>query len=135
MPRGTFRWFSMQTGCSLIRPDDGRSDLFFHRTGIEGGKAGLLDNGNQVSYELAQQRNGPRATNVSKRRRYSWREDCRERLEGKEVRHDYYARLEESRGEVNRGRAQESRAAYRDFLDSLFFYYRNIRKLKGKSGA
>jgi cold shock CspA family protein len=97
-------------GCGLVRPDDGRRGLFFHRMGIVSGKAESLDKGDEVSYEVAQQRNGQRVTNVYKRCRYSWPEDCRERVEDKEVRHDYYVALEEEpRGEAYREFAPRSR--------------------------
>jgi hypothetical protein len=48
-----------------------------------------------VNYEVKQGANGMRATNVSRRRRYSWRDDSRERHEGKEARNEYYEGLEE----------------------------------------
>jgi CspA family cold shock protein len=96
MPEGTFRWFSEEMGHGLIRPDDGRRDLFVGRRGIASGEAGSLDTGDEVTYEVYQGSNGMQATNVSRRRRrYSWRDDCRERLEGKEARHEYYAHLDE----------------------------------------
>ena len=93
MSEGTLRWLSGETGYGLIRPDDGSRNLLVRSTDILNGEADSLGEGDEVRYELNQGRNGMRATNVSRRRRYSWRDDCRERLEGKEARHEYYAGL------------------------------------------
>ncbi len=66
---------------------------------------GSLNKGDKVTYEVAQGRNGMRAKNVVRlcqevlspegNSRYSWREDCLKRLEGKEARREYYMRLDE----------------------------------------
>lgn len=64
------------------------------RTDVAPGEAGLLEEGAEVNYEVKRGGNAIRATNVSRRRRYSWRDDSLERLEGKEARHEYYAQLE-----------------------------------------
>ena len=93
MSEGTLRWLSEETGYGLIRPDDGSRNLFVRSTDIANGEADSLGEGDEVRSEVNQGRNGMRATNVSRRRRYSWRDDCRERLEGKEARHEYYAGL------------------------------------------
>ncbi len=93
MSEGTLRWLSGETGYGLIRPDDGSRNLFVHSADIVIGEADSLDEGDEVSYEVNQGRKGLQATNVSRRRRYSWRDDCRERLEGKEARREYYAGL------------------------------------------
>lgn len=93
MSKGTLRWLSEETGYGLIRPDDGSKNLFVHSTDIMLSDGDSLDEGDEVSYEVNQGRNGMRATNVSRRRRYSWLDDCRERLEGKEAHHEYYAGL------------------------------------------
>jgi cold shock CspA family protein len=84
---GTLRLLSEETDYGPIRPDDGSRNLFVRSADIVNGE------GDEVRYEVNQGRNGMRATNVSRRRRYSWRDDCRERLEGKEARHEYYAGL------------------------------------------
>ena len=94
MAVGMFKWFDVESGCGLISPVDGGRNLFIHSTHIASGSIlEALKKGDQVTYEVCQCRNGVRATSVSRRRGYSWRDDCRERLEGKEARHEYYAGL------------------------------------------
>jgi hypothetical protein len=64
---------------------------------VVGDGAESLEKGDRVIYDISQDAKGLWATSVSKeqQRCYSWRDDCLERHEGKEARHDYYARLEE----------------------------------------
>lgn len=94
MAEGTLRWLNEATGYGLVRPDNGRRDLFMRSTDVATGEAGLLEEGAAVSYEVKQGGNGMRAMNVSRRRRYSWRDNSLERHEGKEARHEYYAPLD-----------------------------------------
>ncbi len=95
MAEGTLRWLNEATGYGLIRPDEGGRDLFVRGTDVATGGADPLEEGDEVNYEVKQSANGMRATNVSRRRRYSWRDDSRERHEGKEARNEYYGGLEE----------------------------------------
>jgi len=67
MPQeGTVKWFNGEKGYGFIRPDDGGEDLFVHYSGIEGSGFKSLEEGDKVSYEVAQGRKGPQAQNVSK---------------------------------------------------------------------
>jgi cold shock protein len=66
MPRGTVKWFDGEKGYGFIRPDDGGEDVFVHHTGIAGSGFKSLDEGEKVTYEVAQGRRGPQAENVSK---------------------------------------------------------------------
>jgi CspA family cold shock protein len=66
VPQGTVKWFNGEKGYGFIRPDDGGEDLFVHHTGIAGGGFKSLDEGDRVSYEVAQGRKGMQAQNVSK---------------------------------------------------------------------
>jgi CspA family cold shock protein len=93
MAEGTLKWLNEATGYGLIRPADGSRDLFMRRTDAAMGGPDALDEGVQVSYEVKQGRNGMRATRVSKKRAYSWRDSCLDRHEGKEARREYYAGL------------------------------------------
>jgi CspA family cold shock protein len=95
MTEGTLRWFNEATGYGLVRPDDGGGDLFVRATdmAIDDG-AEPLEEGAEVRYEV-KRGNGMRAINVSRRRRYSWRDDSLQRHEGKEARNAYYEGLEE----------------------------------------
>jgi cold shock protein len=94
MALGTFKWFDVEGGYGLISPDDGGRNLFTRNMSTAGEGLKSLAKGDKVAYEVHQGRKGPRAVNVSKEPlRYSWRDDCLDRLEGKEARHEYYARL------------------------------------------
>jgi CspA family cold shock protein len=66
MSRGTVKWFDGEKGYGFIRPDDGGEDVFVHHTGIAGSGFKSLDEGEKVTYEVAQGRRGPQAENVSK---------------------------------------------------------------------
>ena len=66
MPRGTIKWFDGEKGYGFISPDDGGEDVFVHHTGIAGSGFKSLDEGEQVTYEVAQGRRGPQAQNVSR---------------------------------------------------------------------
>jgi cold shock protein len=53
-------------GLRFHHPDDGGEDIFVHRTGIAGSGFESLEEGEKVSYEVAQGRKGMQAANVSK---------------------------------------------------------------------
>ena len=91
MAEGTLRWLNEATGYGLIRPDDGSRDLFVRPSDVAMGGADAFVEGVEVYYEVKQGRNGMRATRVSRRRAYSWRDDCLQRHEGKEARREYHA--------------------------------------------
>lgn len=100
MAKGIFKWFSARTGYGLISPDEGGRNLFVRSTNeLSGSGLESLQNGDKVTYEAHQGRNGMRAKDVAKEQRgYSGRDDCLERHEGKEARHDYYKQLDEGEG-------------------------------------
>ncbi len=92
MIQGTVKWFSDESGYGFIRPDEGGENLFVRRSDVAAGEANeSLEKGDEVNYEATQDGKGLQATNVSRRRRYSWRDDCLERHEGKEARQEYNA--------------------------------------------
>jgi CspA family cold shock protein len=55
---GTVKWFNSTKGFGFIQPNDGGNDVFVHISAVE--KAGLqtLREGQTVSYELFNGRNG-----------------------------------------------------------------------------
>ena len=66
MPSGTVKFFNASKGFGFIAPDDGGSDVFVHVTALE--RAGLrdLNEGDQVSFEVEEDRRSGKvsATNL-----------------------------------------------------------------------
>ncbi len=53
MPNGTVKWFNRNKGYGFIAPSDGDKDVFVHVSALEEAGIPNLDEGQQVSYELA----------------------------------------------------------------------------------
>jgi len=65
MPSGTVKFFNTTKGYGFIRPDDGGKDVFVHISAIE--RAGLVapNEGDKLSYDIEQDRQGrSAATNL-----------------------------------------------------------------------
>lgn len=65
MPSGTVKFFNSQKGYGFIQPDDGGKDVFVHISAVE--RAGIPnpDEGQKLSYDLEQDRQGrTAATNL-----------------------------------------------------------------------
>ena len=58
MSEGTVTWFNTQKGYGFINPDDESSDVFVHITAVQNSGLNGLNEGQRVSYDLAEQRNG-----------------------------------------------------------------------------
>jgi CspA family cold shock protein len=58
MPTGIVKWFNPQKGYGFIQPQDGSQDVFVHISALE--RAGLLslDDGQTVSFDLEEGRQG-----------------------------------------------------------------------------
>lgn len=66
MPNGTVKWFNVTKGYGFIEPEEGGSDVFVHITAVQqSGMEGLQD-GQKVSYELEEGRNGRMAATALK---------------------------------------------------------------------
>ena len=61
MSTGTVKWFNAVKGFGFIQPEDGTADVFVHISAVE--RAGIADlhEGQKLSYELEQGRNGKTA--------------------------------------------------------------------------
>jgi CspA family cold shock protein len=66
MAQGTVKWFNEEEGYGFIEPDEGGENLFVHYTAITGSGFRTLEEGERVSYELAQGQKGLQAENVSR---------------------------------------------------------------------
>jgi CspA family cold shock protein len=64
LANGTVKWFSEQKGYGFITPDDGGKDLFCHFSNIVGEGFKNLEDGQAVTYEPAEGKKGPEATEV-----------------------------------------------------------------------
>ena len=58
MSEGTVKWFNTQKGYGFINPDDESSDVLVHITAVQNSGLNGLNEGQRVSYDLAEQRNG-----------------------------------------------------------------------------
>ena len=64
MSEGTVKWFNSRKGFGFIATADGR-DLFVHYSDISGGdEYKALEEGDSVTFEIAEGEKGPRAENV-----------------------------------------------------------------------
>ncbi|MBM3557175.1 MAG: cold-shock protein [Alphaproteobacteria bacterium] len=64
MALGTVKWFNTQKGYGFIRPQDGGKDVFVHITAVERAGLGNLVEGQQVSFDITNERGKPAAANL-----------------------------------------------------------------------
>ena len=64
MAIGKIKWFNATKGYGFIQPNDGTNDVFVHISAVE--KAGLsgLDEGQEISYEIATNNGKSSAVNL-----------------------------------------------------------------------
>jgi cold shock protein len=65
MEQGTVKWFNESKGYGFIQRDSG-NDLFVHYNDIQGDGFRTLNEGDAVTFEVAEGQKGPKATNVTK---------------------------------------------------------------------
>lgn len=65
MAQGTVKWFSSDKGFGFISPDEGDDDVFVHHSEIQTSGFRTLDEGQKVTYTVAQGAKGPQATEVT----------------------------------------------------------------------
>ncbi|MGK9235151.1 cold-shock protein [Inquilinus limosus] len=58
MATGTVKWFNTTKGFGFIQPDNGGKDVFVHISAVEAAGLRTLNEGQQVSFELARGRDG-----------------------------------------------------------------------------
>lgn len=64
MSKGKVKWFNPNKGFGFITPDDGGKDLFVHHSDIKTSGHAMLDEGQEVEYEVGEGKKGPCAKNV-----------------------------------------------------------------------
>ena len=58
MSQGTVKWFNTQKGYGFINPDESGNDVFVHITAVQNSGLNGLNEGQKVTYDLEEQRNG-----------------------------------------------------------------------------
>ena len=61
--KGKIKWYNERKGYGFIESEDDK-EIFVHRTSIPMGT--MLNEGDQVEYEIEESDRGPQATNVKK---------------------------------------------------------------------
>ena len=56
MTQGTVKWFNSQKGFGFIQPSDGCKDVFVHISAVERAGMNGLNEGQEISYDLATDR-------------------------------------------------------------------------------
>ena len=54
MANGTVKWFNPEKGYGFITPEDGSNDVFVHISAVEQAGINQLNEGQKLSYELAE---------------------------------------------------------------------------------
>ena len=58
MSTGKLKWYNAAKGFGFIVPDEGGNDVFVHITAVQASGMNGLEEGQKVSYELEEGRNG-----------------------------------------------------------------------------
>lgn len=58
MANGTVKWFNSTKGFGFIKPESGGDDVFIHISALEQAGLNSLDDDQEVSYELVEDRRG-----------------------------------------------------------------------------
>ena len=61
--KGKVKWFDSAKGYGFIQTEEG-TDVFVHYTGIEREGFRVLEEGQEVEFEISEGKRGPQATNV-----------------------------------------------------------------------
>ncbi|WP_415939911.1 cold-shock protein [Streptomyces sp. 039-1] len=64
MASGTVKWFNSEKGFGFIEQDGGGPDVFAHYSNISGNGYRELNEGEHVTFDVAQGPKGPQAENI-----------------------------------------------------------------------
>lgn len=64
MATGTVKWYNPAKRFGFIKPDDGSSDVFVHVSALEQAGLSMLDEGQRLQYELAENKGKMSAVNL-----------------------------------------------------------------------
>ncbi|MFE4950437.1 cold-shock protein [Leifsonia sp. L25] len=64
MANGTVKWFNAEKGYGFITVDDGGQDVFVHYSAIDMNGYKVLEEGQQVQFEVGTGNKGPQAESV-----------------------------------------------------------------------
>ena len=68
MSVGTVKWFNSSKGYGFIEPEDGGADVFVHITAVQASGMDGLEEGQKLSFDLEEAKNGKtNAVNLQKR--------------------------------------------------------------------
>jgi CspA family cold shock protein len=62
---GTVKWYSAQRGFGFVLPSDGSKDVFVHVSALERAGIASLNEGQKISYEIANERGKTKAVNIA----------------------------------------------------------------------
>jgi len=61
MPTGTVKWFNAAKGYGFIEPEDQGADVFVHISAVERSGLSVLNEGQKISFDIEEGRNGKSA--------------------------------------------------------------------------
>ena len=64
MATGAVKWFNSSKGYGFIQPDDNSSDVFLHISALEKANINKLDDGQRISYEVANEKGKTTAVDI-----------------------------------------------------------------------
>lgn len=64
MATGTVKWFNAQKGFGFIQPSDGGKDVFVHISAVENAGLSTLQDNQNISYDVVNERGKDAATNL-----------------------------------------------------------------------
>lgn len=64
MIKGKVKWFNFKKGYGFIQPDDGSKDVFVHKTALKNSNIDNLEEGQDITFEIAEENGKNSAVNL-----------------------------------------------------------------------